>query len=240
MTEIDRLRRAGGGALRLLVDMMPVDLPPERPGKDEDVETCLIFADVADYSDFVARGGDDAAISVLEILDDVVDRAVAAHPGARVVKRLGDGIMIVTEDPRDALCIASCLVEDFSDGTAALGAPLELRAGVHRGTCRSRGGDFFGYHVNVAARVAASARPGRTMATAHALAGVDLAEQGIQAISAGRLRAKGVTNPVSLFLVERISDHAEALGIHPRRSRSTLVWPLSRVSRRGERRSHAG
>jgi adenylate cyclase len=238
MTDIDRLRRAGGGVLRLLVDLIPVDLPTERHTKDEEVEMCLVFADVADYSDFVADAGDDAAIAILDVLDEIVEQVVDEHPDPRVVKRLGDGLMIATENPDEAVRIAVCLVEEFSHRTAELGAPLQLRAGVHRGTCRTRGGDVFGYHVNLAARVAASARPGRAIATAHALAGVDLDEHCLLAKPAGKLRAKGVNNPVALFRVAREADAGrcgEIDGVGGAR-----LWPRVRMLRLGDRRSRVG
>jgi adenylate cyclase len=239
MTEIDRLRRAGGGVLRMLVDLIPVDMPPDRH-PDEDVEMCLVFADVADYSEFVAGSGDDAAMSVLEVLDDIVECAVQAYPHARVVKRLGDGLMIAVDEPAEAVHLAVCLVEQFAQRTADVDTPLQLRAGVHRGTCRTRGGDFFGYNVNLAARVTASARPGRTLATAHALAGVDLADRQLVVKTAGRLRAKGVSNPVALFRIERATDADRCQAHTAHDARSPLFGRLPRVPGLGERRSKVG
>ncbi len=90
LQNIDRLRRAGGGALRLLVDLLPVELHPERRGADVEEEIGIVFADVADYSDFVAGAGDDAAMTVLEILDELVGQGLEGSH-ARLVKRLGDG-----------------------------------------------------------------------------------------------------------------------------------------------------
>lgn len=236
--EIHRLRRAGGGVLRLLVDLIPVDLPPESGAEGAVEEICLVFADVADYSDFVAETGDAAAMRVLGVLDGVVQQALQGHEGARVVKRLGDGVMIVTASSSSALRIAMDLVDGFTEGTDVIGTPLALRAGVHRGTCRRHDGDYFGYHVNLAARVAAAADPDETITTAHALAGVDLEALGLIAAPAGVLEAKGVSSPLPVFVLSR--TEADEGPARPRRPGIPLLWPLNHVPGLGERRFRAG
>jgi adenylate cyclase len=230
-TDLDRLRRAGGGVLKLLVDLIPVGMSEDADADDAAaVELCLIFADVADYSDFVADAGDDAAIDVLEVLDGLLDDTLVACHTARIVKRLGDGIMIVTEDPAEALDIAVALVDEFTVRTLEAGFPLRLRAGVHRGTVRRRSGDVFGYHVNLAARLAASARAGQTLVTAHSLAGVDIDALALEASAAGTLTAKGITRPVTTFAVERVAD-AECPGGDPTPPRGLRLPRVPRVPR---------
>jgi len=201
MSELQRLRRAGGGALKLLVELLPEEWDP-RSGYED---VCLIFADVAGYSDFVATEGDDAALSVLAALEMHVQRALHGRRGARVVKRLGDGLMIVTRHNADAVDAAVALVGGFDAHARSAGWPLELRAGLHRGTTRRQGDDYLGYHVNLAARVADAARGRHVLATANVLAGVDLASLEATASPAGELDAKGVTGPVDLFAVERLA-----------------------------------
>jgi adenylate cyclase len=196
MQDLARLRRAGGDALRALVTLLPPDWDP-RSG-DEDVT--LVFADIEGYSTYVADAGDDAALAVLDDLDTALEAALADHR-ARVVKRLGDGMMIVSRQPADALLVAVDLVGAFAERMAVAGLPLRLRAGVHRGTTRRQGDDYFGYHVNLAARVAQAARGGEALATRHALAGVDVEALGLYTAPAGRLRGKGVADAVELFAV---------------------------------------
>jgi adenylate cyclase len=239
MHDIDRLRRAGGGALRLLVDLLPGDLGERTPG-DVATEVCVVFADVADYSDAVAAEGDDAAIAVLRLLDDVVDGALRTRAGVRVVKRLGDGLMLATAEPAEALAVAVDLVEGFAAGNGALPVPLALRAGVHRGTARRRDGDYVGYHVNLTARVTAAAEPGRALSTAHALAGVDLDRLGLRASSVGSLHAKGVSRPMSLFALTRLEGSDPAPARQPtlrRRARVPGLPVLGGVLREQPRRA---
>ena len=199
MSELQRLRRAGGGALKLIVDLLPEEWDP-RSGYED---VCLIFADVAGYSDFVATEGDDAALAVLAVLEIQVQRALGGRRGARVVKRLGDGLMIVTRTNADAVDATLALVEGFDAHAVAAGWPVRLRAGLHRGSTRRQADDYFGYHVNLAARVAEAAAGGEVLATANVLAGVDLCGLSVAARPVGELTAKGVSGPVDLFVVQR-------------------------------------
>ncbi|MDQ3758971.1 MAG: adenylate/guanylate cyclase domain-containing protein, partial [Actinomycetota bacterium] len=81
---------------------------------------------------------------------------VAGGP-VRLVKLIGDAVMLTSNDPRCLLDAALELVseserrgEDF---------PL-LRAGVAYGRAVARGGDYYGRPVNLASRITAMARPG--------------------------------------------------------------------------------
>jgi len=200
MTELRRLRRAGTSAVRLLVDLLPDEWDP-RSGTED---ICVVFADISGYSDFVAEGGDDAAMAALSILNRQVAAVIDEHRGVRVVKRLGDGVMIVTRRSPDALDTATTLVAEFDRAAVAHGWPVRLRAGAHRGTTRRHADDYFGYHVNLAARITEAAIGSQVLVTAHALAGVDLPALGLTARPAGELAAKGVSGPVDLFEVQRL------------------------------------
>ena len=208
MTDLRNLRRAGGDALRLLVER----LPQEHDSRGGEEEASIVFADVSGYSDYVATAGDDAALAVLAALEAVVTDAVAQRRGARVVKRLGDGIMLAARRPHDGPAIAAALVDGFERAAAEHGWPLHLRAGVHRGIVRRQGRDCIGYHVNLAARVAEAAPPGRALATDEALQAVDLSRAGLHATPAGRLHAKGVHGPVSLHTLRREDPPERAAG----------------------------
>lgn len=208
MSELRRLRRAGGGALRLLVDLLPDDWDPRSGAED----VCLMFADISGYSAFVADGGDDAAMALLAVLDRQVERATVTHRGTRVVKRLGDGLMMAYRTSGDALDATVEMVEGFDTVARERGWPVRLRAGVHRGTTRRQADDYFGYHVNLTARIAETATGGQVLATANVLAGVDLPALSITARPAGELTAKGVTGPVDLFLVQRLDAAGDGWG----------------------------
>jgi class 3 adenylate cyclase len=84
---------------------------------------------------------------------------------------------------------------------------------VHRGTTRRQNDDYFGYHVNLCARIAETATGSQVLATANVLAGVDLPDLDLVAGPAGELQAKGVASPVDLFLVRRDAATAQSTGL---------------------------
>jgi adenylate cyclase len=196
MQDLNRLRRAGEDAVRILVDLLPTEWDP-RSGQEY---TTIVFADVAGYSTHVAAGGDDAAVIVLRGLDDAVDDALAGRR-IRVVKRLGDGLMLAARRPDEALGAMVEMVSSFDEAMDAQSVGLRLRAGAHQGTMRRQGSDYIGYHVNVAARVAERAAGGQVLTTANVLAGLDLEALGLHATPADALRDKGVNGAVELFEV---------------------------------------
>lgn len=124
-------------------------------------ELTIMFTDLVDFSDWALAAGDDLALELLRRVDAVMDREIQLR-GGYVVKRLGDGVMAVFDEPAQAV---ACAVAS-RDGVAQLevaGHRVALRAGIHLGTPRKLGGDYFGVDVNVAARVAAAAGEGEVL-----------------------------------------------------------------------------
>jgi adenylate cyclase len=122
-----------------------------------DQEVAILFTDLADFSSWSLEAGDTLAVELLRRVSLAVEPCVRAHQG-RVVKRLGDGLMAVFDDPGDAVA-AACAAQSALGEVRVAGHRPRLRAGVHLGRPRKLGGDYFGVDVNVAARVAAAAKP---------------------------------------------------------------------------------
>ena len=83
------------------------------------------------------------------------------EPPVRVVKQIGDAVMLVSPDAEAAGRICARAVERAE-------APRSfppLRAGVAYGPAVNRWGDWFGSTVNVASRLTARARPASVLAT---------------------------------------------------------------------------
>src|SRR4051794_2127082 len=150
------LREVGLGTLQLWQSLA------ESQGRGHgDRELAILFVDLVEFSDWALRAGDDAALELLRELGTVIDPVIRRHEG-RIVKRLGDGLMAVFDDAAQAVEAA------IESGRRAReieveGYRAELRAGVHLGTPRRLGGDYFGVDVNVAARVADAAGPGEVL-----------------------------------------------------------------------------
>ena len=123
----------------------------------------IAFTDLEDFTSYTATNGDDAASRLL-IGHHREAGPIVRRRGGRVVKRLGDGLMLSFPEPEAA--VLACL----ELGEAA---PLPLRAGVHAGDVRVTEGDVIGHVVNVAARVTEVAGGGQTFVTAAVRDGAD-------------------------------------------------------------------
>lgn len=123
------------------------------------------------------------------------------HQG-RMVKSLGDGIMVEFESPRNATNAAVQLHRYFDTANAALqpDQQLYLRAGLNTAQVYIDDIDIYGSGVNLAARVASLAGPGETMVTAEVRDGLT---DGLDAKveDMGECYLKHVAQPVRAFRV---------------------------------------
>jgi adenylate cyclase len=180
----------GLNALQLLAYEHPLD------GKREQAASpvSIVFTDLEGFTRFTANRGDDAALALLAEHHRVIGPLVRSR-GGKVVKRLGDGLMLSFPSPEASVLAALELDE-------ARPPELRLRAGVHTGEAVVTQDDLIGHDVNLAARVAASAKGGQVLATAavRELVG-DL--RGVTFGRARRRSFKGVDHAVSVCPVQR-------------------------------------
>ena len=148
-------RELGMGALQ--VWQAHADRYPQEPGGRE---LAVLFTDLAGFSDWTLQAGDETALELLRRVGAEIEPRIERR--GTVVKRLGDGLMAVFEDPDEALA-AAVAARDAVDGVVVDGHRLRLRAGVHVGHPQKLSGDYFGRDVNIAARVAAAAEGGEVL-----------------------------------------------------------------------------
>jgi adenylate cyclase len=117
----------------------------------------VVFTDLEGFTAFTSENGDEAAIALLTAHHRSVGPLVRSR-GGRIVKRLGDGLMLTFPEPEAAATAALELL-----GTAP--EPLRLRAGMHLGDAVVTHDDVVGHVVNVAARVTEEAEGGCVLAT---------------------------------------------------------------------------
>src|SRR5579859_2209022 len=153
----------------------------------------VVFTDLEGFTRYTTTFGDDAALAMLE-QHRRATAPVIRQWGGRVVKHLGDGVMLVFTD-------AAAGVHAALEMLPLAPAPLRLRAGVHTGELVVTADDLIGNAVNLAARVTADARGGQVLVTAHTLsAAADL--HGVRVLRARRRIYKGIADPVSVSRVE--------------------------------------
>ena len=117
---------------------------PERPS----VEPAVAFLDLTGFTGLTQEHGDAVAAEMALRLADLATRTVAVHRG-RVVKLLGDGVLMHFPDLVDAVEAALDLMERLDAADLPPG-----RVGMAHGPVVARDGDIFGRTVNLAARIA--------------------------------------------------------------------------------------
>jgi class 3 adenylate cyclase len=127
---------------------------------------------------------------------------VAAEQGGRVVKFIGDAIMVAALDPASGCRLMQALVEACCTGG------LQPRGGLSFGEVLFHGGDYYGREVNLASRLVDEAIPGEILVDAsvaradvEAPVGVDDNEGKVTFEPAGRRLLKGFTEPVAVWSV---------------------------------------
>jgi adenylate cyclase len=114
-------------------------------------EVAIAFTDLVGFSDWAVDAGDDLALDLLRQVGRVMEATVETRNG-RVVKRLGDGTMVVFETADEAVA-GTREALDAVAGIPCDGYQPTLRAGVHYGRPARIGGDYLGVDVTVAARL---------------------------------------------------------------------------------------
>ena|SRR6059058_2413711 len=171
-----------------VVGHMEVDLG------DEDTElgrvrVALAFCDLAGYTRFTEEEGEEEALSFVERFIESVTETLPDD--ARVVKTIGDEVMIVGQDVQALVDWAVGFQRLFDERPAP-------RMGVHQGPVIYRDGDYFGRDVNLTSRVVARARGSEVLVTDSVVEAVresdHLAFEGI-----GTVKLKGFDEPRTLY-----------------------------------------
>lgn len=181
----------------------------------EPVEGAIAFTDLVGFTEFTATRGDREALAVLGAQDAIVRTALP--DGARIIKELGDGLLLFFPD--SSLAVSGCLaiLDGFELAADVDEMPLWVRAGLHWGRPSSRGEDLVGHDVNVAARIVDVAAPGELLCSGSMLAAVARGEHDtVDFVELGPVMMKGIPDPIDLYRVERADlasrDHAGLAG----------------------------
>ncbi len=157
----------------------------------------VAFADLVGFTWLGGQVPADELGRVARRLEELARGALEAP--VRLVKTIGDAVMLVSSDPVALVRTVLALVE-AATAEAEAGAFPRLRAGVATGEARERDGDIYGNAVNTASRLTAIARPGSVLAdeATHDAVGRELAWS-----FAGERRIKGLAGDRRLFRARR-------------------------------------
>jgi class 3 adenylate cyclase len=172
----------------------------------------VLFTDLVGFTEFNDARGDGAAVDVLDQQRRLIDAALSAHPESRLVKELGDGLMVWSLSAAAAVGTACHFAAHVDAERKTGGFPLAIRQGIHHGPVSGRGDDVVGQTVNVAARIADLAGPSELLVSDEVLAACGNADIGkVEAI--GPVPVRGVAAPVWLHRVSLATDHGRFGGV---------------------------
>lgn len=126
----------------------------------------FLFSDIESSTERTAAVGDRVWYGLLAAHNRVVEEAITRHDGT-LVKAIGDGYMATFGSARRAVRAATSIQHALDrQPIGPRGAPIKVRIGLHTGEAIASGGDLFGFHVNLAARVAEAAAGGQVLVSA--------------------------------------------------------------------------
>ena len=159
----------------------------------------IAFTDIVGFTEFTAARGDAEALALLDLQTEIVHESLPS--GARVVKELGDGLLLYFPDPADAVQAGLDLQRAFEAESEATGMPLWIRVGMHAGAVRERGRDLVGHDVNVAARIVDVAAAGEVLASDAVRRDVQPRVPTVEFVELGPVVMKGIPDPIRLWRV---------------------------------------
>jgi TolB-like protein/class 3 adenylate cyclase len=121
----------------------------------------ILAADVAGYSRLTAADEEGTLARLRGLRDELIDPGIGAHQG-RIVKTMGDGLLVEFASVVDAVRCAVALQRGLAERNADLPAETRIafRMGINLGDVVVEGEDILGDGVNIAARLEAIAEPG--------------------------------------------------------------------------------
>jgi adenylate cyclase len=154
----------------------------------------IAFIDLAGYTRLTEEAGEEHAVDTVERFVEAVETTLPDD--ARIVKTIGDAVMVVGGDPS--------AMTDWAVGFQELHQERPLpRVGMHYGAVLYRDGDYYGSAVNLAARVGARAAGGEVLVTRDV---VDHGGPHLEFERIGVVRLKGFAEATELYLARAAED----------------------------------
>ncbi len=160
-------------------------------------EGTVVFTDIVGFTEYTALRGDEEALTLLSTQERLVREAMP--PDARIVKELGDGLLLWFPDACAALDTSLRLQERFEQESVEATMPLWVRVGIHSGRQTRRGDDLVGHDVNVASRVVNVAGPGEVLLSDATRAEINDDLPHVSFEELGPVVMKGIPDPVRLY-----------------------------------------
>lgn len=167
-------------------------------------ELAVLFADIVDSTQMYESLGDASARAQMQKSIQLLVE-VTVHRRGRLIKTIGDEVMCRFDSVDDAALAACDMQRVLSQGAA--GSSPGLKVGFEYGPVIEEDGDVFGDAVNVAARMAGSARGGQVLTTARTINAMSPTIQQLTRVY-DRARVKGKSELLEIHEVIWADDDA--------------------------------
>jgi adenylate cyclase len=168
--------------------------------------TTVVFADLVGSTGIYESLGDASASRFITQLTTALSKIFTAQQG-RVVKLLGDGLLVVFEHETDAFAACTAIQQQmqnhpiYPSGDAQASAPVEIQMGLDAGEVVEIDGDCFGDAVNSAARLAELAGGAQILTTLRVYDALPSALRR-QVLGMGPLYLRGKSEATEVFRVQ--------------------------------------
>jgi TolB-like protein/Flp pilus assembly protein TadD len=172
----------------------------------------IFAADVVGYSRLM-QVDEAGTLAVLKSRrSEILQPVVSKHRG-RVVKLMGDGVLIEFASAVDAVECAVHLQAAMENANAGLPEDrrIVLRVGINLGDVIVEGGDLYGDGVNIAARVEALAEPGTIFVTGSVYDQIK-GKAAVASDDMGLRTLKNIAGPIQIYRIRSTSSAGVGVG----------------------------
>ena len=167
ITPDGRVRARDSGERFTSIDRVASGMSTEDPNMSRlsqlDCTVTVMFTDIENSTMLAEKYGDTQWMQVLRAHNDIVRRSLRKF-GGNEIKSQGDGFMLAFPSARRALnCAVEIQQEVDRHGHVHPDQGVRVRIGLHTGEAIAEGGDLFGRHVILAARIAGHAEGGEIL-----------------------------------------------------------------------------
>ena len=162
-----RVRARDSGERFTSIDRVASGMSTEDPNMSRlsqlDCTVTVMFTDIENSTMLAEKYGDTQWMQVLRAHNEIIRKELRTH-GGNEIKSQGDGFMLAFNSARRALSCAVAIQQEVDrHARAHPDQAVRVRIGLHTGEAISEGGDLFGRHVILAARIAGRAEGGEIL-----------------------------------------------------------------------------
>jgi TolB-like protein/class 3 adenylate cyclase len=161
--------------------------------------TTVLLADIVGYSRMMSRDEAGALARIARHAWEFIQPTVDRHRG-RLVRSLGDGILIEFGTAIDAVLCALDIQRGLSERQADDPERFQLRMGINNGDVLADGRDIYGNSINIAARLETLSQPG-TVYVSQSIYDQTRSHPGLFFTDKGMFRGKNIEYPIRAYQV---------------------------------------